>query len=502
MEEKNYEDEEKRILQEVGVEPKLENGDTFQFVSGLEEYLHKVWHAYVQIKYLEYSFQDKLQEIKSRCLNLLEIYAKQNENIGNLILKIKPSSKEHAFYLQEMAAQRFIISSQKLFEFLQESGVESDCLVEERDGIKSFTSTKSEYHKVLELVRKSESTYEDLAVYYLSKNDYSKAHLYYYLLGELIIQEIYYAEKINDDFLLGYYEKGYLYYNAGRAFLKCYKSLKDRYILTSFGPPSASFLHSNISEVFNLGNKGLLPEQLAIMCFEKSKPFLLKSGQKESYSKALDYLYELKSELNDFESNVLNLFIRISREFVNKTNIVVKKIRADSILEGDVRDFFLSCLKIVLNEIAVAESLKCNEGETDLILFGKDNFGNRLEAISEFKVWGRNYYKTTIQQLKSYLTSFENFGIIVMINPNKSSISKKYVEEIIKKDTLLVENSFEESSFGSTGFQYFKTKSYTDDIKIREIPIYHLILDIGNLFSPEYEEALTNSTTEVNNQNG
>jgi hypothetical protein len=76
------------------------------------------------------------------------------------------------------------------------------------------------------------------------------------------------------------------------------------------------------------------------------------------------------------------------------------------------------------------------------------------------------------------------------------------VEEIIKKDTLLVENSFEESSFGSTGFQYFKTKSYTDDIKIREIPIYHLILDIGNLFSPEYEEALTNSTTEVNNQNG
>jgi hypothetical protein len=99
-----------------------------------------------------------------------------------------------------MAAQRFIISSQKLFEFLQESGVESDCLVEERDGIKSFTSTKSEYHKVLELVRKSESTYEDLAVYYLSKNDYSKAHLYYYLLGELIIQEIYYAEKLTMTF--------------------------------------------------------------------------------------------------------------------------------------------------------------------------------------------------------------------------------------------------------------------------------------------------------------
>jgi len=485
MEEKKYEEEETRILNEVGEEPKPDDKNNLQFISSIEEYLQKVWHAYVELKYSEYKFPDKVKEIKEQCLNLLEIYARRHKELGELILAIKPSSQDHLFYLKEMAAQKFIISSQKLFEFFQEKGIKSDCLVEEKNGIKSFASTKSEYHLVLELVRKSESIYEDLAVYHLSRNNYSKAHLYYFLLGELIIKEIYYADRIGDEFLLGDYEKGYLYFNAGRVFLKCHKSLEDRYVLSSFGPPSSAFIDSNISEVFNLGNRGLMPDQLAIRCFESAKPFLLKSAQKGSYSKTLDYLYELKSELNDFELNVSNLFIRISREFVNKTNIVIKKTGTDSIIEGDVRDYFLSCIKVVLNEIAVAESLKCNEGETDLILFGKDNFGNRLEAISEFKVWGRNDYKETIKQLKSYLTSFENFGIIVMINPNKSSITQKYKEEIIDSDSLLVDNSFEQFSFGSTGFQYFKTESYTDDSKIKKIPIYHLILDVGNLLEKD-----------------
>jgi hypothetical protein len=39
----------------------------------------------------------------------------------------------------------------------------------------------------------------------------------------------------------------------------------------------------------------------------------------------------------------------------------------------------------VLNEIAVAESLKCNEGETDLILFGKDNFGIGLKLYQNLR---------------------------------------------------------------------------------------------------------------------
>jgi hypothetical protein len=133
---------------------------------------------------------------------------------------------------------------------------------------------------------------------------------------------------------------------------------------------------------------------------------------------------------------------------------------------------------VVINEVAVAESLKCN-GETDLILFGKDNFRNILESVSEFKVWPRNDYKESINQIKSYLTDFESFGIIVMISEGKDSIAKKYKEEIIDKDELLVPDSFEKLSFA--GFEYFKTKSFSDQSKTKEMPLYHIILNAGKL---------------------
>ena len=394
-------------------------------------------------------------------------------------MKLKPKSPDQDIYFKDMAAQKFIIAGRKLFEFLQGKGVKSDCLVEEKEGIKSFVSTKSEYHKVRELINKAESIYEDLAVYHTAKNNYAMAHLYYYLVGELLIKEISYGKRIDDWMIYDNFEFGHIYYYAGLAFMKCYKSLKDKYILTSHGPPSVSFIDSAISEVFSLGNKGLMPEQLAIKIFEAAKPFLLKSGEKIIYAKIQDYLYELKSELNDFEENIKNLFVKISREFLDKENIVIRKT-TDRILESDVRDYFLSIIKVVIEEIAVAENAK-KKGFSDLTVFGKDNFRNRLESISEFKVWNRTGYKEVIKQIKSYLTDFESFGIIVMINEGKEFINDKYKKEIIDKDELMVTDSFEKLNFGSTGFEYFKTKSFLDQEKIKSIPIYHFILNAGKL---------------------
>ncbi len=468
-------------LENLGIEPKFSDDLEIKSISEMESYANNLWHSYVKITSLEYQYPKQIEIITEKSLELLNSYSEINHKIGECLLKLKPESPEQDIYFKDMAAQKFIISGRKLFDFLQGKGVKSDCLIEEKEGVKSFVSTKSEYHKVRELINKAESIYEDLAVYYTSKNNYSMAHLYYYLIGELLIKEIYYGRKIDDWMMYDNFEFGHIYYYAGLAFMKCYKSLKDKYILTSHGPPSASFIDSAISEVFSLGNIGLMPEQLAIKSFEVAKPFLLKSGEKVVYARIQDYLYELKSELNDFEKNIVDLFVKISREFLRKDNIVIKKT-SESIQEGDVRDYFLSCANVVIKEIAVAESLKC-KGETDLILFGKDNFRNTLEGVSEFKVWPRNDYLDVIKQLKSYLTDFESFGIIVMINEGKESINNKYKEEIIDKDELLVPDSLEKVNLGDTAFEYFKTKSFFDQSKTKSIPIYHIILNAGNLLA-------------------
>jgi hypothetical protein len=420
-------------LKKVGDEPEFSEKNEVKSMSNLEEYANKIWHTYVQISSLEYQHPDQIEIIKVTSLDLLGKYSGVNQQIGELLLKLKSKSLEQDNYFKDMAAQKFIIASRKLFDFLQGKGVKSNCLVEEKKGVKSFCSTKSEYHKVKELINKAESIYEDLAVYYTSKNNYNMVHIYYYLVGELLIKEISYGKKINDWMMYDNFEFGNIFYWAGLAFMKCYKSLKDKYILTSHGPPSVSFINSAISEVFSLGNRGLMPEQLAIRSFEAAKPFLLKSGEKIIYAKIQDYLYELKSELNDFEKNVIELFIKISREFLRKENIVIKKT-SGNLQEGDVRDYFLSCANVVINEIAVAESLK-SKGKTDLILFGKDNFRNNLESVSEFKIWPRNDYKDVIKQIKSYLTDFESFGIVVMINEGKEFINNKYKEEILDRIT-------------------------------------------------------------------
>lgn len=483
MSEETFDSGKKAILEKLGDKSVFYGKENMDLISEREKYAERLWHAYVEIEFLEHKFQDKKDEIKKECLELLQRYYEENQIIGDLILVLKPDSEKQSLHFQELAAQKFIIASQKSFEFLQESGIESDCLIEEDEGIKTFVSTQSRYHHASLLLKKAEGIFEDIAVYHSSKNNYQKVHLYYFLLGELLIKEISYAEKINDWVMYGDLEIGHLYYNAGLAFMKCYKSLKDKYILCDYGSPVASYIDSAISDVFSLGNIGLRPEQLAVRCFEKSKPFLLKSGEKVIHSKVVDYLYELKSELNDFEENVVQLLVKISREFQNRENIVLRKT-VGNILEGDVRDYFLSIINVVINEIAVAENTK-KKGFSDMTIFGKDNFGNILEAVAEFKVWPRNDYKDVITQIKSYLTLFENFGIIIMVNEGKSSISKRYKEEIIDKDSLMVDGSFEIIRHGETGFEYFKTKSFVDDSKIKNIPIYHLILDVGNLLKGE-----------------
>lgn len=478
-------------LKKLGNEPKFSEELDIKSISGMETYANDLWRSYVQIRSLRYQYSEQNELIKKHSLELLNRYSRINQRLGELILKLKPKSEDQEIYFKDNAAQKFIIASRKIFEFLQESSVKSNCLVEEKDGIKSFVSTKSEYHRVRELINKAESIYEDLAVYYTSKNNYSMAHLYYYLIGELLIKEIYFGKKIDDWMIYDNFEFGHIYYYAGLAFMRCYKSLKDKYILTSHGSPSASFIDSAISEVFSLGNRGLMPEQLAILSLEAAKPFLLKSGEKIIYAKILDYLYELKSDLNDFERNIVDLLIKISREFLRKENIVIKK-SSGSILEGDVRDYFLSCANVVIKEIAVAESLKC-KGETDLILFGKDNFRNSLEGVSEFKVWLRNDYKDVIKKIKSYLTDFESFGVIVMINESKDSINGKYSKEIIDKDDLMVPDTFEKLTFGDTGFEYFKARSFLDQTKTKSIPIYHIILNAGNLLDKTPKHNLKNT---------
>ena len=95
------------------------------------------------------------------------------------------------------------------------------------------------------------------------------------------------------------------------------------------------------------------------------------------------------------------------------------------ILEADFRDHMLSILKS-MRYFAYAEPAR-KGGFVDILLKQGDS-----EAIIEFKVWGRRKYKEVINQVLGYGTAWTNEFATVMINPNKESVTDKFVENTQK----------------------------------------------------------------------
>lgn len=455
---------------------------TSENLNELEGIGNKIHRLSIDVNHLQYSYTNK-EEINDKELELKHQIVDVNIKLSEVLYQWKPKSEKHYYELLEGSAQKKIIAIQKLFDILQKKSVVSNVLLGVSNGV--VCESQSPYYKIKTMLRNVQTIYDEIAVYYISIKDYKKAHNTYFILGELLIKEIHYARLINDNFLYDEESYGELFYWAGLAFYKGFNVMKNRFILTLWGNPCITYLKSNIDDIFQNSNIQLSMYKLSIKSFENAKQHLLNTGEKYLYLKCKDYLEELKEQNNDFEYIITKLIQNISKQFTENQNYITKQLtKPNKILEGDVRDYFLSHINIVKNEIAVAENIR-TIGFSDMTISGKEYSRTNPKAICEFKVWGRNSsgshsYKDVVNQLKGYLTDFEKFGIIVMINPNKSSIKDKYIEEIINNDNSYVTNSLDNIS-SESDFVNLETQYYVDDTKNRKIKIYHYILNISNL---------------------
>lgn len=460
------------------------------------------------------------EESEEKSLAFLKAYSEVKKRIGATYEKTEPKSCSHDSKLKYLVANNYLESLQSEFEYLQKKKIKSDIPeLQNRYEIKTeigseieiFTvsETDSPYYNVKNLLKKVESIYDELAFYYLSHNYTHEAYSYYYFLGEVLIKEIYIANLLSDDLLYDKEDKAFLYRNAGESFLRAYKAIYDKHIVIFYAPPMSPSLRSNIGDVFGTGNIIQSPEKLSIFCFELAKELFRIVGNKKYYLEARDKLYELKAETNDFEFNISKLFVEISKIFVkNKAPFLKMLDKPTNIKEEYVRDYFLSHVNLMIEDISVAENLR-TRGRSDLTIFGKDNFGKVLEVIVEFKVWGRNSthkdhsYKNVLNQLRIYMSDFEEFGIIVMINPNKSSIKDKYIKNIIENDEYLIENSIEEL-YSEGAFVNLKSEHYVENDRSKKMRMHHFILNIQNLFftnDSDNELEINSEETSINSEN-
>ena len=457
---------------------------TAEDIGKLSDISKKVWKNYCNVDILQYTNPQSKQKYEEKSLEYLKLYSEIKEKIGFSLENIKPTSELHNHRLKLSVADAYLTSLQYNFYYLQKTGVKSKIGEEISECV--VCEDESPYYKVKELLLKVEAIYDELSVYYISKNNYKYAHNYYFFLGEVLIKEIYYSSLINDDLLYDEQDIAFLYYNAGKAFFRCHDIIEDKYIITHYATPISNNLQSNIPDVFNTGNVMQSPEKLAIYSFEKAKELFRIVGNRKYYLESRDLLYELKSKTNDFEYNISRLFVEISKNLVKNVPPFFK-IQNDhkKIKEEYFRDYFMSHINLMIEDISVAENLK-TRGRSDLTVFGKNNLGGVQEAIVEFKIWGRNAnheqhsYKNVLNQLRVYMSDFEQFGIVVMINTNKSSIKDKYIE-IVKNDTLFADD-FEES-YSESAFINLRSKHISKNDKEKTINIYHFILNTRNLFS-------------------
>lgn len=95
------------------------------------------------------------------------------------------------------------------------------------------------------------------------------------------------------------------------------------------------------------------------------------------------------------------------------------------VLEADFRDDLLKVIKS-MGYFSFAEPAR-KQGFVDMLVKYKN-----LEAIVEFKVWGRRRYKEVIKQVLDYGTAWTTEYATVMINPNRGQIVDKFMSNARK----------------------------------------------------------------------
>lgn len=172
------------------------------------------------------------------------------------------------------------------------------------------------------------------------------------------------------------------------------------------------------------------------------------SGDKEFCKEIVKAIFQMKKHIPKFIKNFLSN-------------------NQEKLQEEDFRDtlgyFFSAKYDITAEEVR-------KEGKVDLVV----DTGYEEQSIIEFKVWGRNDYKDVVQQIVDrYLTEFDAVGYIFMINPNKTPIVDKYIENIIRDETGYISESLK--NYTINNFTFWESRHRT---KFCEYKIYHFIYNV------------------------
>lgn len=193
--------------------------------------------------------------------------------------------------------------------------------------------------------------------------------------------------------------------------------------------------------------------------------------------------YYIKSKYENFnELQINNLYNYIKDVFIKieKSSSMKDHIKNNKIQEKYFRDFFHNILDNK-TEFSQIESISKSDRQTDLVLYLKNpNTRKPDKIILEFKIWWRiksdKYHP--ISQILDNIGVYDNFGIIIMINPLKSKINEKYKDKIINHDSY-VYNSIKDNPLDKELENHFI--SYHLDKLKKNIKILHIIYDLENL---------------------
>ncbi len=214
---------------------------------------------------------------------------------------------------------------------------------------------------------------------------------------------------------------------------KAIKILKDAKIQF----PEHEGIKTELDELYNIEDGLIDPADSKYFNRYSNGDFYVNNKSIESVS------YKIV-KLDDFAEKIV-LHIKDFVHLIKKTPPIFIKMHLEDeyeIKEGDFRDELQRNISHLYKNTNAEVQIK--DGRADLFI--RDNDTNK-EIIIEFKIWARNDYRDCIDQLRKYYTDIDDFGIIFMINTNKSSINSKYIKEIILNNPTYKSGSFRDSIF-------------------------------------------------------
>jgi hypothetical protein len=143
------------------------------------------------------------------------------------------------------------------------------------------------------------------------------------------------------------------------------------------------------------------------------------------------------------------------------------KSNKGNLLEDDFRSEFFKLLGM---KYQISSEEESKGGRTDLVI--KSSSLDR--KIFEFKVWGRNGYKTVSSQLLNYLTEIDDVGFVIMGNNRKANnINFDEYEDIIVTPDYIGDSLKKLRT--THGIEYYET-DYSFKGRIKKI--FHFILNL------------------------